>query len=158
VAEATGIGSSTASPALAEAVLRDSLDAFPYVRLRVSGDCMSPTLRPGDLVHVAGVAARAPRLRDVVLVWGPAGPLLHRLVWGPPLARGRWRTKADRAPLWDAAVAPGQVLGTIIAVDREGSAAPFAGGLRAGLASLLGGAAFWLRARLSKRKPCLPSP
>ena len=158
MADAAAIVSATASPALAEAVLRDALDAFPYVRLRVAGTCMAPALRPGDVVHVAGVAARAPRLRDVVLVWGPAGPLLHRLVWGPPLARGRWRTKADRAPLWDAAVSPRDVLGTIIAVDRDGAPAPVAGGLRAGLASLLGGAVFWIRERLSSRRRCPPSP
>ena len=64
-------------------------------------------------------------------MWAPAGPLLHRLVWGPPLARGAWRTKADRAAVWDARVAPRDVLGTIIAVERAGSEAPraLAGGL-----------------------------
>jgi hypothetical protein len=160
VSEATGIGSTEASPGLSEAVLRDSLQTFAHVRLRVSGECMTPVLVPGDVVLIAGVEARPPRLRDVVLVWAPAGPLLHRLVWGPPLARGTWRTKADRAAVWDARITPRDVLGTIIAVERAGSSAPLAltGGLRAGLSSLLGGVLFLLREKLRKRGRCHPSP
>jgi hypothetical protein len=160
VSEATSIASTPASTELAEAVLRDSLSAFAYVRLRVSGECMTPVLFPGDVVRIAGVAAHPPRLRDVVLVWSPAGPLLHRLVWGPPLARGAWRTKADRALVWDARVAPRDVLGTIIAVERAGSETPLAltGGLRAGLSSLLGGLLFLGREKLLNRGRCHPSP
>jgi hypothetical protein len=159
VSEATGIAWTVASPGLAEAVLRDSLEAFAYVRLRVTGDCMTPVLVPGDVVLIAGVATRPPRLRDVVLVWAPAGPLLHRLVWGPPLARGTWRTKADRSALWDARVAPRDVLGTIIAVERAGSATPLAltGGLGASLSSLLGGVLFLGREKLLKRGRWNPS-
>jgi hypothetical protein len=139
-----------ASPGLSEAVLRDSLQAFDHVRLRVTGDCMAPLLAPGDVVLIAGVAARRPRLRDVVLIWAPAGPLLHRLVWGPPLARGTWRTKADRGALFDPRIAPRDVLGTIIAVERAGSGAPqpLAGGLRAAISSLVRGVLHAGRERL----------
>ncbi len=56
---------------------------------------------------------------DVVLVRQAAGLRLHRLIWGPPLAsRFRsWRSQADRAALWDPRFAPGDVLGTVIAID-----------------------------------------
>jgi hypothetical protein len=150
----------TAPPGLAEAVLRDALGAFAHVRLRVTGECMSPVLVPGDVVLIAGAATRPPRLRDVVLVWAPEGPLLHRLVWGPPFARGAWRTKADRAAIWDARVAPGDVLGTIVAVERAGSPAPrvFTGGLGAALSSLFGGILFLGREKLMQRHRCQPSP
>jgi hypothetical protein len=159
VSEVTGIAGTVASAGLSEAVLRDSLQTFAHVRLRVSGDCMTPVLMPGDVVLIAGVAARPPRLRDVVLVWAPAGPLLHRLVWGPPLARGAWRTKADRAAVWDARVAPRDVLGTIIAVERAGSEAPrvLTGGLGTSVSSLLGGILFLVREKLRKRDRCHPS-
>jgi hypothetical protein len=50
----------------------------------------------------------------VVLLRHPAGLRLHRLV----LSRGSfWRTKADRAAALDPAISPGQVLGTVVAVE-----------------------------------------
>ena len=100
-----------------EAVLRDCLEAFPYVQLRVTGECMEPALHPGA---VAFVARRRPRFGDVVLCRHPEGLRLHRLVWGPPV--GSWRTQADRARLWDPPLVPDAVLGTVVHVEGAGPA------------------------------------
>lgn len=138
-----------ATEPLAEAIVRDALAHFACARLAVVGDCMSPALRAGDVVSIVGVAARRPRLHDIVLVWADSGPRLHRLVWGPPLARGDWRTKADGGALWDSRVSPADVVGSVVAVERTGSGTTTAvgRGWRAGWPSLVGGALFWLRER-----------
>jgi len=105
------------SSEVSEAVLADCLEAFPHVRLTVTGECMQPALRPGETVLVARTSLRSPRLGDVVLFRHPEGLRLHRLVWGPPLAIRSWRTKGDRSARWDPRIAPRDVLGTVIEVE-----------------------------------------
>jgi hypothetical protein len=131
---------------VSDAVLRDCLERFPHVRLRVTGECMRPALGPEDVVWIARPALHPPRLGDVVLVRHPAGIRLHRLVWGPPLAVvGPWLTKGDRSVLWDGRLSRRDVLGTVVAVETAGaSRPPGRGGARAAVGSLLRG----LRARL----------
>jgi hypothetical protein len=108
-----------------EELLRDCLTVFPYVRLTVTGRCMQPALAEGEKIHLVGRARRDPRLGDVVLARHRDGLRLHRLVWGPPLAPGtRWRTKADRARLFDPALDPADVLGTVVAVEDRPAARP----------------------------------
>src|SRR6266511_3349465 len=132
--------------AQADGILRDLFGGFPFLRLTVTGDCMRPALAPGDRVRLVSREQRPPRVGDVVLARHPEGLRLHRLVWGPPLARLglRWRTQADRGAIWDPALEPEDVLGT--AVEVEGSP-----GLRAlrgrltSLRSLLRGLRTWMR-------------
>jgi hypothetical protein len=104
---------------LAATVLRQCLDSFPHIRLQVTGECMRPILRHGDVVRIVSTANQAPRLGDIVLVKSAAGLRLHRLVWGPPFAAtgGQWRTKGDHSSLWDAPVAPEDVLGVVVEVE-----------------------------------------
>jgi hypothetical protein len=132
-----------AGPTLSDLILRDCLERYPAVSLRVTGECMRPGLVPGCLVHLVSPVRRPPRLGDVVLVRLPAGLRLHRLVWGPPLApRGtRWRTKGDHSPFWDPALDPRLVLGTVW--GEEG----LSRGVGRGLGSLFGG--LWARLRIS---------
>jgi hypothetical protein len=127
-------------PALSDLIVRDCLERFPSVRLRVSGECMRPGLAAGATVRLASPARRPPRLGDVVLVRLPTGLRLHRLVWGPPLAPPgtRWRTKGDRSWLWDPLLDPRHVLATV--VDEEQG-----GGVGRALISLLGGLCSRLR-------------
>jgi hypothetical protein len=113
VSEAVALGDARAS-----VVIQDLLDSVGDVRMTVTGNCMAPALPEGATVSLARTGARRPRLGDVVLVRLPAGLRLHRLIWGPPLAWGRWRTKGDRSPSWDPAVAPAQVLGWVREADR----------------------------------------
>jgi hypothetical protein len=138
-----------AGPALSDLIVRDCLERFPSVRLRVSGECMRPGLAAGDTVRLASPARRPPRLGDVVLVRLPAGLRLHRLVWGPPLApRGtRWRTKGDRSWIWDPLLHPEHVLGTVVEEGRRG-------GVGRALLSLLEG--LWARLRLLTPVPRRP--
>jgi hypothetical protein len=103
-----------------EAVLRDCLDAFPLVRLRVSGGCMAPRLREGDVVELASCVRRPPRVGDVVLVRLPAGVRLHRLLWRPLRGAARWRTKADHGRFCDPHVRARDVLATVVGVERRG--------------------------------------
>jgi hypothetical protein len=108
-----------ATDELSEEVLRTCLRDFSHVRLRVTGECMRPALRAGDVVLVT---RRRPRWGDVVLCRHPAGFRLHRLVLGPPLCPpgSSWRTQGDAAPLWDPALLPQGVLGTVVHVEGAG--------------------------------------
>ena len=128
----------TAEPGRVLALLRGSLDAFEAVSFRVTGDCMRPALGAGDLVRVAPARMRRPRLGDVVLVATGGGLRLHRLVWGPPLAVARWRTKGDHAPGFDGPLPPEGALGTVVGVEGPGGLRPVFSPVRA-LGSLLHG-------------------
>jgi Uncharacterised nucleotidyltransferase len=128
-----------------EEVLRDCLASFPHVRLTVTGRCMEPALRHGDKVLLVGASRRRPRLGDVVLARQREALRLHRLVWGPPLARpgSAWRTKADRGLRLDPPLDAADVLASVAAVEGRPSARPRRAA-RA-LLSLAGGIAARLR-------------
>ena len=147
MSEAAAIPSLDASDTFQDAVLRECLASFPHVRLTVTGACMFPGLASGETVLLTAAAQRRPRLGDVVLVRQPEGLRLHRLVWGPPLARaGAWRTQADRGPIWDPRIRAADVLATVVAVDRAGRLEQV-GGFAAGLRLLGRGLRAWARGR-----------
>jgi hypothetical protein len=133
----------TADADLAEAALRDCLDAFGRIQFRVTGTCMGPDLLPGQLVTVS--CRPAPRLGDVVLVRQARGLRLHRLVFGPPLAlpHWAWRTKGDRLASLDPPLAPGDLLGTVVEPRRR----------RLGLALGVCARTLWARLRAGSRRP-----
>ncbi len=106
--------SSEAAPSLRRQVLIECLREFAQVRLTVRGACMEPALRDGDVVTLVAASRRPPRLGDVVLAAVGDGVQLHRLVWA---ARGRWRTKADRAPTWDAVLHEPDLIATAVEVQ-----------------------------------------
>ncbi|HET6898518.1 MAG TPA: S24/S26 family peptidase [Vicinamibacteria bacterium] len=95
-------------------MLLECLRDFAEVRLTVSGRCMEPALRDGDVVTLVAAARRRPRLGDVVLAAAGEDVQLHRLVW---TGGGGWRTKADRSPTWDAAVGEADLIATAIEVQ-----------------------------------------
>jgi hypothetical protein len=106
-------------------------------------------------VHLVAAARRAPRVGDVVLARQKDGLRLHRLVWGPPLARrGSWRTKADRGRLLDPPIRSQDVLATVSVVESR-PAARARRPLRA-LRSLAAGALFRLRHGAGARAPAAP--
>ena len=135
-----------------EELLRECLGSFPWVRLTVNGQCMHPHLTDGEKVHLVHPHHRRPRLGDVVLARGRDGLRLHRLVWGPPLALPgtRWRIKADRGRLLDPPVDRSDVLGVVVAVEREQSARPCRPGTA--LVSLVRGvlARLWMGSRAAR--------
>ena len=132
-----------ATPALGRDVLTACLRDFAHVQLTVTGRCMEPALREGEVVTLVSAARRAPRLGDVVLTSVEGGFRLHRLVWRRP--GGRWRTKADRAPTWDAASNDADLIATAIEV-RSGETKRPTRRARPLLRSLIAVAAAHLRA------------
>jgi hypothetical protein len=132
-------------PAVAATLVAACLRSLPHARLRVKGTCMAPSLDDGDTVLLASPSSRPARMGDVVLVRLKDGLRLHRLVWGPPLARpGRaWRTQADSGAIWDAAVSPAAILAVAAGVERSGGVVPV-GSLGRCARSLSRGLVTWL--------------
>jgi hypothetical protein len=102
------------SPAFTRQVIAECAADFADVRLTVSGRCMEPALREGDVVTLVAPVRRRPRVGDVVLTSSSTGLRLHRLVWAP--ARGAWRTKADRARTWDPRTREADLIATAVEV------------------------------------------
>jgi hypothetical protein len=96
------------------------LRGFPNLRLRVSGACMAPAIPEGAIVVLERAERARPRFGDVVLARHEGGLRLHRLVWAPA-GDSAWRTQADRAPLFDAALRRADVLATVVEVDGSGA-------------------------------------
>jgi len=128
--DAPAIGSIAVSPELAEAALRDLLEAFPHIRMSVTGSCMAPDLAPGDTVHVARPSLCQPRFGDIVLRHHPQGLRLHRLVWDVPSALGACRTRGDKSLFWDPPLSAGDVLGTVVWVEGKGRPRGFVAGCK----------------------------
>jgi hypothetical protein len=105
---------------LEDAVLADCLAGFDRLRLTVTGECMRPSLEPGDSVVLEPARRTRPRFGDVVLLRHPAGLRLHRLIFCPPLFP--WRTKADRSPFLDPALRREDLLATVVACDPRRAA------------------------------------
>jgi len=115
-----------ADAVFAEGALRDLLGAFRHIRLTVTGACMSPALRPGQVVHIASAAHHKPRFGDIVLARHGETLRLHRLVW--PF--GSWRTRADRSLIWDPRLGPRDILGTVVWVEPTGRPSRFLAGCK----------------------------
>jgi hypothetical protein len=130
-------------------LLQDYLVTFRRLCLRVTGNCMMPALRPGDLVEVLPPQDGSPRLGDIVLFRHPDGLRLHRLVLGPPRQGSFRRLKADRAGHWDPPVAPASFLGTVTAVQAADGTWSAPGRLAATLASVLRAVLRWNSLRAS---------
>ena len=139
-----------ASPELSRQVLAECLRDFADVRLTVTGRCMEPALREGEVVTLVAAARRRPRLGDVVLTAAGGGFLLHRLVWRRP--GGPWRTKADRAPTWDPVSSEADLIATAIEV-RSGESARATWSAGRLLRSWIAVAAAHLRALRPPRAP-----
>jgi predicted phage tail protein len=83
---------------------------------------MRPFIRDGDVVEVTPVDAEALRRGDVVLrVDAHERPLVHRVI---EIERGRTglqvRTRGDAMAVADGAVDGRQILGRVVAVERNG--------------------------------------
>jgi hypothetical protein len=96
-------------------------ETFNHFRLRVTGSCMEPVLSHGDTVLIADASTRSPQIGDIVFLRHQNGYKLHRLIWGPPFIPRflAWRTKADRADIWDGKHSYRDIIGTVIAVERN---------------------------------------
>jgi len=136
---------------VSEAILRECLETFPHIRMRVTGNCMIPDLCPGDTVSIVSRTRRLPRWGDIVLVRLGDGMRLHRLVWRWPFASERrlWLTKPDRSAVCDPRVSHADLLGIVVAIEgaSPGRRSPDAR-LGKTLSSLVTGLVAWARIRL----------
>ncbi len=60
-------------------LVREFLSEYVGVQFRVTGSCMQPHFRHGDIVEVRSVRVGAPRVGDVVLIDVNGALKLHRL-------------------------------------------------------------------------------
>ena len=85
------------------------------IRLRVSGSSMVPLIEPGDMVLVRHVNFEDLRRGDMILVEQGGTFLVHRLV---AVHDHGVRTKGDNASHADVLVAPEDVLGRVVVVEK----------------------------------------
>ena len=89
-------------------------------RLRVTSDSMAPLLRPGDQVVVQPLPEHSLQDGDLVVV-RPASPdalpVTHRLV---RRSSQGWYTKGDSSLYLDGLLAEKDILGRVLAVERQG--------------------------------------
>jgi len=104
-------------------VAESLLSAGLSVRFRAGGRSMLPTVRDGECVTVAPVAARDVALGDVVLCETWRGPLAHRVVAIETGASARrFFLRGDASFDRDRAIEAGQLRGRLVSVERDGRA------------------------------------
>ena len=84
----------------------------------LEGYSMGPRLGPHCEVLVD--PARQARFGDVVLTAGRGGLVAHRIIARPGPRRNTYLTKGDQTFEMDAAANPGDLLGVLVGVRREG--------------------------------------
>ena len=94
---------------------REELAQGSPIRLRVSGSSMAPLIEPGDVVLVRHVNFEDLRRGDLILVEQGGTFLVHRLV---AVHDHGVRTKGDNASHADVLVAPEDVLGRVVVVEK----------------------------------------
>jgi signal peptidase I len=105
-----------------EDTLRDVLRAGYAARFRVHGDSMHPTIRCGEYLHVAPAPAASFGIGDVVLANTVRGLTAHRIIGMGRDAAGNpvLTTCGDNADLIDSPFPVADVLGIVIAAERNG--------------------------------------
>jgi hypothetical protein len=112
----------------------DALSQRLSVTFRATGDSMRPTIRDGDVIHVAPVPAADLRIGDVLLCRCGSRLLAHRLVAVTERAAGeRWlHLRGDAKGGCDAPIRDADVIGRVESVRRAGSTSRIAlGGVAA---------------------------
>jgi signal peptidase I len=102
------------------------------LRFRAKGASMRPFIRDGDLVEVRPIGATSVRRGDVVLFRAEGGrALAHRVVRvvGDD-RREALVTKGDSITWCDGPISREQVLGRVVAVERDGRRIGLGGGLQ----------------------------
>jgi hypothetical protein len=109
-------------------VSAELLDRGYSVRFQADGASMHPTIRSGELITIGPVAPAGIRRGDIVLYRLRRRVFAHRVV-GIERTRGalKFRLRGDSADECDAPVTPDQILGKVLAVDRDGRHVTLAG-------------------------------
>jgi hypothetical protein len=100
-------------------LLRAATERGVPLRTRARGFSMSPFIRDEDVLTIAPMNGRAPRVGEVVAFVHPdSGRLaIHRVI--ARVAAG-WLARGDNCPKPDGVVPPGAILGVLIRVERDG--------------------------------------
>jgi hypothetical protein len=120
-------------------------------RFRATGQSMSPFIRSGDVLTIAPLSGRPPRIGEVVAFVHPVtGKLaVHRVVRARDAAR---LLRGDATLEADGWVRPEDILGRVTAIERNGRHVRFGLGMeRVGIAWLRRHDALWKLARAAKR-------
>lgn len=87
------------------------------LRFKAKGGSMSPFIRNGDIVEVVPVKGRI-NLGDIILYRSShGGPIIHRVI---QTSRESIITKGDSVPSPDQPLLSKQVLGRVVAVEKNG--------------------------------------
>jgi signal peptidase I len=108
----------------AAAIFEDVLESGSGLRVRVTGDSMSPFIEDGDVVTVRRVRPDSLRRGDLVFYKSDQGtPVLHRIVRERRKRDGtvKFQTKGDALLGLDAAIHAHAVLGRVCAVEKPGT-------------------------------------
>jgi signal peptidase I len=94
---------------------------FGSLQLFVSGSSMVPAVRPGDVLHVRHSEVADLSKGDIV-VFRRAGRLIaHRAVRAPGKSgKGPLVTQGDRVHRKDAPISGSELLGRVVAIERNG--------------------------------------
>jgi hypothetical protein len=122
----TGTGIQPSSLAASGALLRDlSADLLGCgydVHFRAPGRSMHPAIREGETITVRPVSPSTIRRGDIILYRWQQGVIAHRVVGIEKAVGGEFRllTRGDAAGAQVEPVAPDQVLGKVVAAERNG--------------------------------------
>jgi signal peptidase I len=111
-----------ASGALLRDLSSDLLGCGYDVRFRAPGQSMHPTIREGETITVRPVSPSAVRRGDIILYRWQQGVIAHRVVGIENAVGGglRLMMRGDAAGARVEPVAPDQVLGKVVAAERNG--------------------------------------
>jgi signal peptidase len=94
------------------------------VRFQAPGKSMKPTIREDETITVDPITPLAVRKGDIILYKNGTGVIAHRVVriekQNPSRPQDTFILRGDASILDDKPVAPGQVLGKVISVERGG--------------------------------------
>ena len=94
-----------------------SLNKQDLLRLKITSRSMDPILRIGDHVLVQSTSPSLIRCGDLIVTRREDGYLTHRLL---TVDEQGWYTKGDRNLLADAPIDASEIVGLVIAIERQG--------------------------------------
>ena len=105
------------------------LECGHSVRFKAPGRSMQPTIKEGETITVDPIAPEEVKRGDIILYRTPGGVVAHRVVGierkmstqsSSLIPHHLFLLRGDAATTCDAPVAPDQVLGKVICVERDG--------------------------------------
>ena len=100
-----------------EALAVEALRHSGYLRLRVTGASMLPTLWPGDVVEIESCPGEEVGRDEILFAFRDSRFFLHRFVSGDG---NRFVTRGDSMPGPDPAFPANSLLGIMVSVHRDG--------------------------------------